>query len=119
VWLTGGHTPPRKESTFLLTYRVLWIHKRGAERLNTSSHEVARGVLDRGPSRWSLVEVLAKKGLYMYRHLGYREFGKEEPRVFDPRTRELRVVKGDCAKASCGRVRVKLAPSACSHRWGF
>jgi hypothetical protein len=105
----------------IVDHRVSWIHERGAGRLNTSSREVevARGVLDRGPSRWSLVEVLAKKGLYPYHHLGYREFGKEESRVFDPRTHELRVAKGDCAKASCGRVRVKLVPSARSHRWGF
>jgi hypothetical protein len=61
----------------------------------------------------------SEKGLYPYRHLRYREVGKEESRVFDSRTRELRVAKGACAKASCGRVRVKLAPSACSHRWSF
>jgi hypothetical protein len=58
-----------------------------------------RGVLELSPSGWSLEEVLMRKEPYLYRHLGYRRFGKEESRVFDSRTHELRVVKSACAKA--------------------
>jgi hypothetical protein len=41
-------------------------------------------VLESGSSWRSLEEALMRKEVYLYCHLGYREFGKEELRVFDP-----------------------------------
>jgi hypothetical protein len=56
---------------------------------NSQSHEL-RGVLELGPSQWSLVEALARKEPYPYCILEYHRLEREESRIFDSQTHELK-----------------------------
>jgi hypothetical protein len=81
----GGHVSFEKGQTIVDLSRVTDLQGRSRrnQHFNSRSCEL-REALELGSSWWSLEEALTRREVYPYRHLGYREFGKEESRVFDP-----------------------------------
>ena len=117
---SGGHVSFEKGQTIVDLSRVTDSQGRSRRNQHFNSRSCKlQEALELGSSRWSLEEVLTRREVYPYHHLGYREFGKEESRVFTDELASCELRKAPAPRPSCGRVRVKLAPSACSHRWGF
>jgi hypothetical protein len=89
-----------------------------AQRSNSRNCEL-RGVLDLRPSRWLLVEALTSRN---HTHIIISGIESLQKRSLGSFTHELvscELRKVLMPRPSCGRMGVKLAPSACSHRWGF